>query len=106
MDAITPVDAHKNMVNDDVCLIDVRSHDEFSQCHAEGAVSIPLETVSESLPHLASYKSVYVICHSGNRSAYATEFLQSQGIPAINITGGMLAWTDAGLPLVATEKSE
>ncbi|HEM4491517.1 TPA: rhodanese-like domain-containing protein, partial [Streptococcus suis] len=34
-----------------------------------------------------------VICQSGMRSQRATEYLKSQGYQAINIKGGMNAWT-------------
>jgi rhodanese-related sulfurtransferase len=41
-------------------------------------------------------RPVYVICRSGGRSAKAVEHLRSQGIDAVNVTGGTLAWIEAG----------
>jgi rhodanese-related sulfurtransferase len=42
--------------------------------------------------------TVYVICARGSRSAKAAQHYRSQGIDAVNVAGGMLAWIDAGLP--------
>jgi rhodanese-related sulfurtransferase len=43
-------------------------------------------------------KKVLAICRSGNRSGRATRHLSANGIEALNVKGGMLAWTRAGLP--------
>jgi len=37
-----------------------------------------------------------VICKSGGRSARAVEFLRGQGIDAVNVAGGTLAWLETG----------
>ena len=39
---------------------------------------------------------VFVICRSGARSLRVAEFLRAQGIDAINVSGGTLAWVEAG----------
>ena len=45
--------------------------------------------------------TVYLICKSGGRSARAAEFLIPQGVEAVNVAGGTMAWTDSGRPVVA-----
>ena len=42
----------------------------------------------------------YVVCRSGARSGRACEFLRDQGRTAVNVTGGMIAWTAAGFEVV------
>lgn len=39
------------------------------------------------------------MCHSGARSALVVHQIRSQGGRALNLTGGLRAWRDAGLPL-------
>jgi rhodanese-related sulfurtransferase len=43
--------------------------------------------------------TIYVLCHSGGRSARVTQFLEQQGYDAVNIDGGITAWEAAGLPV-------
>jgi rhodanese-related sulfurtransferase len=43
---------------------------------------------------------VLVICHSGGRSARATQWLnEAAGFEATNLDGGIVAWQGAGLPV-------
>jgi rhodanese-related sulfurtransferase len=43
-------------------------------------------------------RTIVVVCRSGNRSASATNFLNRNGLDAVNLSGGMIAWVNAGLP--------
>jgi sulfur dioxygenase len=41
-----------------------------------------------------------VLCHSGSRSALATQQLQKKGLSQVaNLRGGLRAWKAQGLPL-------
>ena len=79
--------------------IDVREPDEWDEAHLAGSYLIPLGQVVDRLDEIATGPSVYVICRSGVRSANACEYLRVQGIDAVNVTGGILAWLDAELPV-------
>ncbi|HYY28641.1 MAG TPA: rhodanese-like domain-containing protein, partial [Chthoniobacterales bacterium] len=47
-----------------------------------------------------------LICRSGNRAHQAAEKLKSSGLPSLQVlTGGVLAWAAAGLPLNRGAKS-
>jgi rhodanese-related sulfurtransferase len=80
-------------------VIDVREPDEWDEAHLAGSYLIPLGQVVDRLDEIATGPSVYVICRSGVRSANACEYLRVQGINAVNVTGGILAWLDAELPV-------
>jgi rhodanese-related sulfurtransferase len=45
-------------------------------------------------------RKVVVVCRSGNRSAHATNMLRGAGVDAVNLDGGLHAWSAVGLPLV------
>lgn len=82
-------------------LIDVRTPGEVQEQGIAGAVNVPLDRLEQAAPKLAGYSSVHVICRSGSRSAMATQMLHSLGITqAKNVSGGMIAWAQAGLPTV------
>ena len=81
-------------------LIDVREPDEFANVHATGAVNVPLSEFVTRAGEIDADRDIYLICHSGGRSAQAAEYLeQARGWDnVINVAGGTSAWVQAGLP--------
>jgi len=83
--------------NLNVTIIDVRTAGEYNGPlgHIDGAISIPLSEISSSIINLKSTDEdvYYMICKSGARSAKATQLMKNSGLNAINISGGMMAWT-------------
>jgi len=77
-------------------LFDVRQPDEYAEAHVPGAVLIPLAEVPDRLDDFAGDDTVYVICRSGARSARAVEFLRANGVDAVNVLGGTMAWIESG----------
>ena len=87
-------------VPDGSVLLDVREQDEWDAGHAPGAVHIPLGDLPARYGELDADTQVLVICHSGGRSARATQWLnEAVGLDATNLDGGILAWQGAGLPV-------
>lgn len=76
-------------------VLDVRQPDEYESGHVPGAALIPLDQLPDRLHEVAD-GTLHVICRSGARSLAACELLRSQGHDAINVTGGTLAWIEAG----------
>jgi rhodanese-related sulfurtransferase len=81
-------------------LFDVREPDEYNEAHVGGAVLVPLGTVPDSVARFPVDGPVLVICRSGARSARAVEFLRGQGVDAVNVVGGTLAWLASERPCV------
>jgi rhodanese-related sulfurtransferase len=84
-----------------VIVLDVREPDEYAAGHLSASLHIPLADLPARLASIPVDQQVLVVCKVGSRSAYATAFLQSQGIDATNLAGGLMAWESAGRPLVA-----
>jgi hydroxyacylglutathione hydrolase len=83
----------------DLQVIDVRRMAEYESGHAPHAISAPLTTLREVLPHLnlKSNAQTAVICAGGYRSSAGTSILQQLGFnDLLNVTGGTRAWIDAG----------
>jgi rhodanese-related sulfurtransferase len=80
-------------------VVDVRQPHEYVEAHVPGAVLIPLGEVPDRLSELPQEGPIYLICKTGARSRRAAEFLETQGIVAINVAGGTMAWIDAGFPV-------
>ena len=93
LDPSTPVPAG-------TVLLDVREQDEWDAGHAPGAVHIPLGDLPVRYGELDAEAPILVICHSGGRSARATQWLNDAvGFEATNLDGGIVAWAGAGLPV-------
>lgn len=81
------------------CLIDVREPDEYEEARVPGGVLVPLATVPANVARFRDDAPAYVICRSGARSMQACEFLAGQGVEAINVVGGTIAWAASGRPV-------
>ena len=89
---------------DAVVLIDVRQPEEYVAGHVRTARLVPLQEVPDHVAELPTDTEVFVICRSGSRSAIASEFLIEQGVRAVNVAGGTLAWADAGHEVVTGDQ--
>ncbi|CYW57478.1 TPA: rhodanese-like domain-containing protein [Streptococcus suis] len=72
-------------------LLDVREVDEFASGHIPEAINQPLSQIDQFKGD--KNKHYLIICQSGMRSQRATDYLTSQGYQAVNVQGGMNAWT-------------
>lgn len=92
-------------VPEDGFVLDVRENDEWVAGHVDGALHIPMSDFvgrfGELTEAVEDGRRVHVMCRVGGRSAQVTQYLLQQGIDAVNIDGGMLAWDGAGRPMVA-----
>ncbi len=81
--------------------IDVRDPHEFREAHIPGALSFPLSELGLHLAELKRSAPVVLSCRSGARSMTAAKTLQYLGVieKPINLSGGILRWTELGLPV-------
>ncbi len=81
-------------------LVDVREAGEWKALHAPNAIHIPLGEVKGRMHEVSKGKPVVVICASGGRSSMAATALANAGFSEVyNFSGGMGAWSNAGLPV-------
>jgi rhodanese-related sulfurtransferase len=82
-------------------LLDVREEWELGVASVPGIVHIPMGQVAERIGELDRTREVVVLCRSGRRSLEVAKFLQQTGFKAVNLAGGILAWSrdvDATIP--------
>lgn len=86
-------------------LLDVRTRTEAEAGRLNFTDAlIPYDKLASHLDLLPSDKEtlIYCFCRSGRRSGISTEFLRSLGYKNVfNVTGGIIAWHDADLDLIA-----
>ncbi|MDM4763241.1 rhodanese-like domain-containing protein [Galbitalea sp. SE-J8] len=81
-------------------LIDVRERDEWTTFHAPEATLVPMSELAAHLDELPDDETLYIVCHSGGRSARVAAALAERGLDVVNVAGGMSAWRAAGGPTV------
>jgi rhodanese-related sulfurtransferase len=80
-------------------LIDVRADHEWEAGRIPGAVHLPLAELDERTGEIDQDRPVVLYCRGGNRSTMATEALAAAGYDAAKLSGGIVGWEEAGMPL-------
>jgi len=81
-----------------VVLLDVRTPQEFSEGHIEGAMNIDVKDslfISNVQRQVAPGSRVAVYCRSGRRSMSAAQQMVEKGYDVVNLKGGFLAWEES-----------
>ena len=84
-------------------IVDVRETDEVSQKRYDTSryLHLALSTLPENFSQIPTNEKVIIGCRSGVRSQKAIAFLLSQGYTNLaNLEGGIIAWEEAGLPII------
>lgn len=102
-ESISSAEAH-NLIqsNENVAILDVRTPQEYSQGHIEGAILAPVQTLQNDLAQIAKVKNqkIIVYCHSGNRSVAASRIMVQNGFTPLNLKGGITDWKANGFATV------
>ncbi len=99
---VTPAQATHLINREDAVVVDVREANEFASGHVLGAKNLPLARMETAAGDSVKKKDrpVIVYCDGTDRSAKALAALKKQGFTrAANLSGGLKAWQDAGLPV-------
>jgi rhodanese-related sulfurtransferase len=80
-------------------LVDVRTPEEFASGHVPGAINISLQSLPQRMQELPKDQPIVLYCRSGNRSHTATQLLARAGYTNLYDLGGIIAWTNQGLPI-------
>ncbi len=106
VEEIEPFEAAEEIDGGNVVLIDTREPHEFQEAHLEGGKLVPPGLLGDEISTAAPDKSARIIlyCRSGNRSYKAAEQMQALGYENVaSMAGGILAWQEQGLTVVATD---
>ena len=72
----------------EIVIVDIRSEEEFKRGTIDGAINLPIEEIPARIDELEKEKTIYVLCHTGEKSKGITEELTKQGFTACNVEGG------------------
>jgi rhodanese-related sulfurtransferase len=96
---LTPRQVADFLREDDVQLVDVREPYEHEAGRIADDVHIELDRLTEQAGSLDRERPIVFYCRTGSRSALATEAFAASGFRAHNLTGGLKAWVEQGLPI-------
>jgi rhodanese-related sulfurtransferase len=101
IDELSPQQVAKLLDTGQILLIDVREPSEYATQRIAGALLYPLSTFDARMLPPDQPRRIVFQCGSGKRSAMAASARLSAGTPcAAHLTGGIGAWTAAGLPII------
>lgn len=98
---IPPATVHRWIGDGEALLVDVREANELAQARLEEAVHVPMSAFDPGRIPTGTGKKIVFICARGARSEQVRQYVVAAGIlaEAYNMAGGLIAWTQAGLPL-------
>lgn len=99
---ISPQEATLLMNREEALVLDVRDAAEWATGHIPNARHISLDQLEKRVSEIEKFKArpLIVNCQSGNRSSTACGKLRKHGFEKVfNLSGGIAAWRDAGLPV-------
>jgi molybdopterin/thiamine biosynthesis adenylyltransferase/rhodanese-related sulfurtransferase len=104
IEEIEPFEAAAEIEGGDVVLVDTREPHEYAEAHLENGKLVPPGLLGDEIAEAAPDRSARTIlyCRTGNRSFKAAEQMQELGYENVaSMAGGILAWQEQGLPVVA-----
>lgn len=90
----------------DCCIIDLRPEEQYRRGTFPGAVNIPMEQFEERKAEIRKGQTVYLLCHTGERSQTYAKELREEGYEAVNVSGGYRAYLKLSLARYMEKESE
>jgi rhodanese-related sulfurtransferase len=95
---VTPTQLRRLMEGKAPTLVDVRGYGEFAQSRLSASICIPIDELTARLGEIPTRDPVVCICATGRRSETAARQLETYGIAAQSLEGGLVAWKHDGFP--------
>jgi rhodanese-related sulfurtransferase len=105
--ALTPAQLTLLINRENALVVDISPHADYERGHILGAKSVLMSQFGPEHREVAKAKEqpIAIVCRSGQTAAIAAEKLTKAGFANVNVLeGGMMAWTQAELPVVRGSK--
>lgn len=98
-ESVKPTELAERIKSGELTLLDVRSEAEWNAGHIPCAEHHFLGRLPESAGSFRGEKTFVTQCQTSARSAIAASILQAAGVDVIDMSGGIVEWEQAGLPV-------
>lgn len=85
-------------------IVDIRTEDDYKRGSLQNAINIPMAQLKERMAQLPKNKTIYLLCHTGERSVDYVEMLDDAGYDAVNISGGYRSFLRKQLSLMVQDE--
>jgi len=92
----------QKLLDTNIVLIDVRTPQEYTQGHIEGALNIDFygDNFESEMKAIDQSKTILVYCKSGNRSGKAVSIIAKNNFKNVyDLSGGITNWIASGKPV-------
>ena len=99
---VGPQEAVMLLNRDEAVVVDIREKKEFSEGHIKNAIHIPMSKLKESENQLRKHsdKLILLVDKAGQHSGMAVKELpKDHGLNVARLSGGMMEWRNANLPV-------
>jgi len=84
----------------EVVILDIRTPQELREGAIEGSTLVPFWAIMQNKLKLPKETPIMLVCAVGGRSFAAGQMLVKYGYTEVyNVSGGLVAWKEAGLPV-------
>jgi rhodanese-related sulfurtransferase len=104
---LSPAQLTQLINRENALVIDVSPHADYERGHILGAKNVLMSQFGPEHKDIAKAKDqpIAIVCRSGQTAAIAAEKLTRAGFTNVSVLeGGMMAWTQAELPVVRGSK--
>lgn len=98
---VKPTEFKEKSINQ--VIIDIRTPQEFSQGHIEGAININYydHSFMEQIGKYDKSKPIFLYCRSGNRTSSAAAKIAKVGFEEVyDLQGGIMSWSRENLEII------
>lgn len=98
---VKPTEFKEKSINQ--VIIDIRTPQEFSQGHIEGAININYydQSFMEQIGKYDKSKPIFLYCRSGNRTSSAAAKIAKVGFEEVyDLQGGIMSWSRENLEII------
>ncbi len=104
---LSPQETVNKINHDDAVVLDIREPSAFANGHITGAINITKQEIERDPTVVDKYKNkpLIVVCMAGVNAQKIVNVLSKRDFTQLYLlSGGLTAWTTAGLPLVKGNK--
>lgn len=69
---------------EELFILDVRTNEEYDECHLDNAILIPHDEIKERKEEIPRDKKILIYCRSGNRAGIAASYLKGYEIYVVS----------------------
>lgn len=106
--SLGPIEYHNAIQSREIILVDVRTAQEYATGAIANAKNIDYlqDDFESKILNLDRNRPIYIYCKVGGRSGDAVEVFRKNGFHhVVNLKGGIMAWSQAKLPLIRSSNS-